>query len=759
MADLDVLLSDAVNYHRNGKFTKACSLYQMALSIDKENTGILKLLAIALRQSGDPGSSADYLKQALSLSPDDPVLLYESAVTLIDLGKIDNAIELLTHASTIDKINAEIWFALGNCYRLKSQFIRAAENYTEALRIRPDFWAARFNFANSLRELGQPDIALQEFEKIIISCPNMTEAHTNMALILSAQGRDAEAITHALVAVDIRHSMESLTFLAELYLKTNEFDQACHYFNEALKLNPNHAETLAGLGDTYSGKEDLSSARNFYCKALRIRPDFARVHYNLGNVMRAWNQVDEAVICFKNALKFKPDFLLAMINLGETYQVCGDIEKACEQFRSALRTDPMNPVAYSNLLLTMNYDISNSPVQIFEAHRSWGKLLSSKQETKFNFKNDPAESEKIRIGLVSPDYCKHPSSYFLEPLFRSLDRDQFEIFCFSHTVHVDSKTEFFRTNSDHWYEIGLMDDLQAAKLVNDLQIDILIDCAGHMSANRLGIFVLKPAPVQVSAFGYPCTTGLEQIDYRIADKITDPDSDPRFYTEKLIKLKTGFCCFAPPTDAPEASPLPAKSSGYIMFGSTHTLARLNKNVIELWSNVLKAYDNSRLLIFRNVLSQSVIKKLKELFKNFGIEEERVLFSSEVPRNGHLQVYNSIDITLDTFPWSGHTTACESMWMGVPVITLRGDRHAGRMVSSVLSMIGSDEFVCESPKQYVITACQLASDINRLQEIRKNLRRKMVSSVLCDSEEYCTGIGSILKDAFEKWYQYSRGKQE
>jgi len=293
-------------------------------------------------------------------------------------------------------------------------------------------------------------------------------------------------------------------------------------------------------------------------------------------------------------------------------------------------------------------------------------------------------------------------------------------------------------------------------LINGLGVDILIDCAGHMAENRLGIFVMKPAPVQFSSFGYPCTTGLEQIDYRIADNITDPETDPDFYSEHLIKLKSGFCCFAPPCDAPDIGPLPAISSGYITFGSTHTLARLNLKVIELWAKVLASVENSRLLIFRNVLSPSIILKLKETFKINGIEEERILFSSEVPRQGHLQVYNFIDVTLDTFPWSGHTTACESMWMGVPVITLRGDRHSGRMVSSVLSMAGLDEFICETPRQYINTVCKLASDINHLQEIRKTIRGKMLTSRLCDSEKFCLEISNILITVFKNWREGSRG---
>lgn len=748
MANIEALLSDAVNYHRNGKFTEACGLYKKALSIDNENTGILKLLAIALRQSGDLDSSADYLKRALNLSPDDPILLYESGLTSIQSGKIDDAIEYLGHAAALDKTNADIRFALGNCYRLKTQFVIAAENYREALLIKPDFLPAKFNFANTLRELGHLESALEEFEKIIASFPEMPEAYINMALILSAMGRGSEAKEHALKAVQIRPSIENHSFLAEIYLKNCEYDHASNCFNEALKIKPDHAESILGIGNALFGKKDLSAARDFYCKALRIRPDLADAHYNLGNVMRAWNQVDEAITCFKNALKFKPDFILAMINLGETYQVGGEIEKACEQFRSALRIDPLNPVANSNLLLTINYDPSNTPEQIFDAHKSWGRLVSLKQGTKFNYKNNPDRSGKIRVGFVSPDFCKHPSSYFLEPVFRSLDRGLFEIYCFSNSIHIDSKTEFFRKSADQWHEIGLMDDLQAAELINGLEIDILIDCAGHMAANRLGIFVMKPAPVQFSGFGYPCTTGLEQIDYRIVDNITDPDSDPPYFSEHLIKLNGGFCCFSPPGDAPDICPLPASSSGYVMFGSTHTLARLNHKVIELWAEVLDAVENSRLLIFRNMLSPSVILKLKGLFKINGIEEERVVFSSEVSGQSHLQVYNSIDIILDTFPWSGHTTACESMWMGVPVVTLRGDRHAGRMVSSVLSMAGFDEFICETPRQYVNTTCKLASDINRLQEVRKTMREKMVSSALCDSEKFCSEICDIFRNTLE-----------
>jgi predicted O-linked N-acetylglucosamine transferase (SPINDLY family) len=288
------------------------------------------------------------------------------------------------------------------------------------------------------------------------------------------------------------------------------------------------------------------------------------------------------------------------------------------------------------------------------------------------------------------------------------------------------------------------------RLIDRDNVDILVDCTGHMADNRLPLFAGRCAPVQISWIGYPNTSGLKSMDYRFTDDIVDPVGEPELYTERLVRLANGFCAWMPPTDAPPVSELPAAKNGFVTFGSLHTLARLNEKVIGLWSRVLSAVPGSRLVIFRNTLDDTIIKRLSSWFSGNGIGLNRVVFQRDVPPQGHLVVYQGVDIALDTFPWSGHTTACEALWMGVPVITLRGDRAAGRMVASILSHAGMPELVAETQEQYAELARGMSADTGRLSEIRKGLRNRVQSSTLCDGPACVRGVERELRGLWTAW---------
>jgi protein O-GlcNAc transferase len=294
-------------------------------------------------------------------------------------------------------------------------------------------------------------------------------------------------------------------------------------------------------------------------------------------------------------------------------------------------------------------------------------------------------------------------------------------------------------------------DLEIANLVRQDGIDILVDLAGHTAKSRLRFFAHQPALVQVTYLGYPYTTGLSTIQYRLTDAVADPPGEPTCHTEELIRLPQGFCCYAPPTNAPESGPLPAQQAGYVTFGSLHALQRLNADVLDLWAAVLRAVPTSQLLIFRHTLQGKMKENLHRQLVERGIDTSRIklrnAFSKE-DTSRYLTVYQAVDISLDTFPWSGHTTACESLWMGVPVITLRGTRHAGRMVASVLTHLGLPDLIADTPEQYIEKAAQLAQDIDRLAKLRSELREKVKNSPLCDGK----GFTRSLEEAYREMWQ-------
>ncbi len=584
-------------------------------------------------------------------------------------------ITALKNAAKSNPDPAQIYFELGNAYRIYGDFQNAAESFTQAIKVKPDFFAAYFNKASALKNLRR-------------------------------------------------------------------FDEALDCLNKAKMLKPNFEGNYLSLGNIYMLKKDLKAAKDHFCAALRIKPDLAEAHYHLGMIMRRWGLLDEAEICYKNALRFDPGNISVMLNYGECFLAMGEIASAIKFFEEILKKDPYNIIAIDNLLLCINYDPACSNEQIFFMHRSLSqRYTSSEINVKFNRNTE----KTLRIGYLSSDFCKHPSATILLPLFKYHDREQFQVFAYSQTIYDDQKTAMFKELAYRWRPVENLDDHKVCELIRNDKIDILVDCTGHMSGNRLGVFALRAAPIQISGIGYPNTTGLQSMDYRISDDITDPPDEKSCYTEKLIRLAHGFCCYEPTSDLPPIGPLPCKDTGFITFGSTHTPSRLNRQVIRLWSEILKAVPGSRLLIFRNTLSNRVIERLSGWFTESGVDVSRVTFQNRVPEQGYLQVYQWIDVSLDTFPWSGHVTACESLQMGVPIITLKGKRFAGRMVSSVLFRVGLPEFIAETEDEYIRITRELVYSKDRLSEYRATLRKQVFDSRLCD----CQGFVRCLEENYRR----------
>ena len=674
--------------------------------------------------------------------------LYQRGIDLLKEGKTKEAKETLLQLNSSFPRSPEIHFALGNAFRLSGDFKKAVEHFTEATLLKPDFFAAHFNLGSALKELKLYDKATVHLREALRLKSDSFEALLNIGLILKEQGKLSDALDSFQRASRLRDDVPILLVnMAEVYSGLERYDEALSYMQKALHLSPDSPDLLNGMGNIHVLRKDPESAKKFYVQALNLRPDFPDAYHNLGIVMRGWDRIDEAVFCFRNALRFNPGMVSALLNLGECLLSAGEEEASVECFRKVLDIDPECSAAADNLLLAMNYDPAYDQKSLFEEHIRW---FGRRPEPVRSFANDPDPRRPLKIGYVSPDFCRHPAASFLEPLILNHNRDEFKVFCYSQTTHQDQRTEMFKKQAQNWREIERLDDNSAVELIKEDKIDILIDCAGHMNGNRLGIFALRAAPVQISGIGYPNTTGLKSMDYRLTDAIADPPGEADLHTEKLIRLESGFCCYAPPESAPDVSCLPALENGFVTFGSTHTLSRLNKDVLRLWADVLDAVDKSRLLVFRSTLSDNSISRLRELCVKSGIDPDRIGFRREVPSEGHLKIYSDIDLLLDTFPWSGHTTSCEALWMGVPVITLRGDRHAGRMVSSVLDKIGLREAVAESAEEYVKIARRLTSDLNRLALLRASLREKMKNSELCDGAKYTGCLEKHLREIWIDW---------
>ena len=475
--------------------------------------------------------------------------------------------------------------------------------------------------------------------------------------------------------------------------------QAISYFRRALELQPEYVEALSSLGLVLSSTGNLDEAKAYLRQAVALNPNQAEAHNNLGNIFLEQGLLKEAARCYERALVCRPDFA----------------------------------GAHSNLLVCRNYDPDAEPEALELEHRRWATQHSpaGPYASHTNIR-DP--ERPLRVGYFSPDFRRHAVAYFVEPLIANHDHAQVEVFCYAELSTGDDVTARFQARAHAWRPTFGLSDREVAEQIRADGIDILVDLAGHTSHGRLKLFALKPAPVQLSYLGYPNTTGLAAIDYRLTDAVADLPGEPNRSVEELVRLPRAFC-YLPPAAAPAVSPSPAAKSGHVTFGSFHNLAKLNDRLLDLWCDVLRAVPASRLALFRHTLQGSTRDYFHKQLTGRGILPDRFDLHTVQGNLGHLYDYAQVDIALDAFPWNGHTTACEALWMGVPVITLYGDRYAGRMAASTLTAIGLTELIARSPQELVSLAAGWSGDVGRLVRWRAELRERMRSSALCDGESF------------------------
>jgi protein O-GlcNAc transferase len=625
--------------------------------------------------------------------------------------------------------------------------------------------------------------------KILVKKPKHVDTLNLLGLI--AYGKKNYAAAISFIRKALQYAPSNFYFhnnLGTAYKTTNQLDEAAACYRKALQLNPNFADAHNNLGTVLQAKREIDEAIKCYRKALQFRPDYADAYFNLGTAFRVKGQGDEAIACYRKALQLNPNFVEAYNNLGVDFKERGELQEALLHFqkvlqlnpafveaynnigsilgdqgklsdaeahyRRALQLKPDFPTCYSNLLLSMNYSPHHDNRTIYLEHLTFARQFA---EPFFSdmppHANARISDRRIKIGYVSPDFRRHSVNYFIEPVLAAHSQERFEVFCYSDVISPDEVSERIQTYPLQWRDIVGMTDAQAAALVRSDKIDILVDLAGHTGYNRMLLFARKPAPIQVSWVGYPNTTGLNAVDYRIIDSFTDPPGlTDQFYTEKLIRMPESFLCYQPEKDSPEAGTLPSLQADHITFGSFNIVSKISPETVLMWSGILKDVAHSRLLLkAKSLFDTGTREYLSSLFREQGISEERLVFKCHTASyKEHLGMYNDIDIALDTYPYNGTTTTCEALWMGVPVVTLAGDRHASRVGMSLLTNIGLPELVAETEDSYIDIAVKLAADIERLQFLRGRLREMMTQSSLTNAAQFTGNLENCYR---EMWRSY------
>ena len=527
-------------------------------------------------------------------------------------------------------------------------------------------------------------------------------------------------------------------------------DEAAACYERALRLNPGYAEARNNLGNVLKDRDKLDEAAACYQRALELKPDYALAHYNLGLLWQDRGHLDDAVTCYRHALRWDPAYSEAHNNLGNALKDQGALDEAVASFRKALELKPDDHAAHSNLLYTLVFCPGYDAQAILEEHRYWNRRFAEPLARLMQpHSNDCSFHRRLRIGYVSPDFRDHAQAFFMLPLLSAHDHENFEIYCYADVARPDEITARLRSLADVWRSIAGLSDEQVAGLVRGDGIDILVDLTMHMAGNRLLVFARKPAPVQVTWLAYPGTTGLSTIDYRLTDAYIDPPGlHDHNYSEESIRLPGAFWCYDPLAAEPAVSALPAVENGCITFGCLNNFCKVNDSVLKLWARVLMAVDGSRLLL---LAPEGLVRgRTLDLLEREGVSRERVTFVARQPRPRYLELYDRIDIGLDTFPYNGHTTSLDGFWKGVPVVTLAGDTPVARAGLSLLTNLGLPELVAETPDQFVSIAVALAGDLPRLAELRATLRDRLRAAPLSDAPRFARVVEAAYREIWRRW---------
>ncbi|MHC4886354.1 MAG: O-linked N-acetylglucosamine transferase, SPINDLY family protein, partial [Planctomycetota bacterium] len=531
-------------------------------------------------------------------------------------------------------------------------------------------------------------------------------------------------------------------------------EEAERLLKQAIELEPEHWEVYLTLGGFYQMRQNPVEALRWYEEGRRRNPRSLELLENCAALYNTTSQFEKALEVISEGLVLDPKDAKLYNIRGMVHVQRHDMKAAVRDFLQAIELDPALLSAYSNYLFYLHYADFISPHELAQWHRRYGEIAESVVGACSPPLPQCAENrERIRIGYVSGDFRQHSVAFFFEPLLKYHDRGKFEIYCYSYVVNPDAVTGRIRESCDVWRNLSPLSDQQGDQLIRNDHIDILVDLAGHTAKNRLPVLVRKPAPVLVTWLGYPDTTGVGAIDYRLTDAESDPEPfADELSTERLIRLTGGFHCFAPIPTPPSVAPPPARVAGFVTFGSFNNFNKVSPTCMDQWAAVLAAVPGSHLLVkAKSLASEGVRNRFLQEMGGRGVESQRItLLSSAASIEEHLATYHRVDIALDTYPYHGTTTTFEALYMGVPVLTVAGATHAARVGVSILTHAGLTDWIAEDEHALVELACQHTADLGALAELRSRLRAQLASSPLMDQE----GFVSKLEDAYrEMWARF------
>jgi predicted O-linked N-acetylglucosamine transferase (SPINDLY family)/predicted SAM-dependent methyltransferase len=604
---------------------------------------------------------------------------------------------------------------------------------------------------DELRDAGDVDGALAAYSAVVAAAPGFARGHFKLATAYAQMSRivDAEASYREALRLDPVY-VEAHGNLGVLLASRGDWDEAERCYRNALANNPDYFESHLNLSRLLLMASRVLESLYFARRACALNPQSVSAIERTGQALGKLGRISESLAEFRRATEVNPDIASPWIFLANALHALGRDADADAAYVRAISIATDDPIPLTNRAFWTNYGLL-SREQVWQRHREfgcWARRKLGPVAAGLPATQRPNPMRRLRVGFVSPDLRRHSVGYFVRGALQHLDRNEFQLFAYFDHHGEDSVSITLKPMFHQWRDIYAKPDDAVLEQIRGDRIDILIDLCGLTAANRLMLFARRAASVQVTYLGYPNTTGLDTMDYRLTDGFADPEGDgDEFHSEKLWRLPAAFLCYSAPVDSPEVSAPPILENGFATFGSFNNRVKISDDCLRLWVSLLTELPTSR-LVLKSIQGTEDAESRQGLLDRFlasGIDPARVEVHAQVSGlEDHLAMYSRIDIALDTFPYNGTTTTCEALWMGVPVIALKGDRHAARVGVSLLNNVGLPELVAVDTDEYLRIARDLAAAPDRLVAYRHGMRERMLGSGLMDSRRFGRDFGAALR---------------
>jgi predicted O-linked N-acetylglucosamine transferase (SPINDLY family) len=709
--------------------------------------------ATGLHQQGQLARAEQIYRQVLALEPSHAPAAFQWGVLCLQAGQPDRALALLQQAIRGDGGQATYHLNLAEALRRLGQMPAAKQSLRRATELQPELVAAWANWGSLCLETGELDSAISCFTAAVARAPSDLQLRSLLGRALLLAERHGDALQCFQAAVQLApHDATANYNLGAVLQSAGHLAEAEQAYRAAIARQPNHALAHGNLGSVLQQLGAETEAERHYQLALEINPNLHSAHNNLAALYISWYRAEDALRHCEAAARLAPQTPDVLGNMANAQASVGQMAEAVANYRRALAVAPDHAKLHGDLLYLLNYLPESSPESLFREHCQWGAAHAdplTRQALPHAMVDAP--QRRLRIGYVSPYFTEHAVNYFVEPILSCHDHQRCEIFAYSDVRVATATTLRLKGYCDHWRDTAGLTDAQLAQAVRGDGIDVLVDLTGHIGGSRLLAFARRPAPVQVTYIGYQNTTGMRAMDYRLTDAYADPPGmTEAWHTEQLFRLNDTFFCYLPTTTAPQVQPLPATQNGYVTFGSFNNVQKIHPGVWEAWANILSRVPGSRLAVIVPP-APALMVRVRQHFASRGIDPARLALVSRLPRDEYLRAISAVDIALDPFPFNGHTTTCDCLWQGVPVVTLSGQSYVSRFGGSGLLSLGLADWIASSTEEYEAIAVGKATQLEALAALRDQLRPRMAASPLLDHARFVRQ----LEDAYRQMWHAKR----